>query len=241
VALSLSCFVAVFYEDMKYVILIPAYNAEKTLPQLLRQIGALTVLPDKVFVIDDGSGDRTVELAKNDNLTVVMSLPVNRGKGEALKQGFDLIRRQSDAEFILCMDADLQHPVASVSDFLKAAETSDSRFIIGRRERKSGLMPVHRILSNTITSWMISLLSGQKIPDSQCGFRLIHRKVIERMDLREEGFQLESEMIVRAARLGCRIGSVDIPTVYNGKSSNISNLKDTVRFIRWVMREFIGR
>ncbi len=226
---------------MKYIILIPAFNAENTLPELLGQIRKSPVMPEKIVVIDDGSTDQTAEIAACDRHTAVKSLSVNRGKGEALKQGFKLISQQYDTDYILCMDADLQHPVSSLEDFLRRAESTDSKFIIGNRSKKPGLMPLHRVLSNTITSWLISGLCGQKIKDSQCGYRLIHRDVLDGMPLQENGFQLESEMIIHAARKGYQIGFVDIPTLYHKNSSNISNLKDTIRFIRLVLREFIRR
>ncbi len=226
---------------MKYAILIPAYNAERTLPKLIGALVKLPVLPVKIVVIDDGSVDNTAEVAVIDPRVLVKTLEKNQGKGNALKAGFELILQRYDVEYILCMDADLQHPVSSVPDFLAIAAEGKSKYVIGNRLKRPGLMPVHRILSNTITSWLISRVTGQRIKDSQCGYRLIHRDVLAGLALQESGFQLESEMIIRASQMSHRIDFIDIPTVYETGSSNISNLKDTMRFIRLIFRESIRR
>ena len=226
---------------MKYAILIPAYNAERTLPELIGTLLKLPVVPVKIVVIDDGSVDNTAEVAAIDQRVLVKTLEKNQGKGNALRTGFDLILQRYNVEYILCMDADLQHPASSVPDFLASAADGNSKFVIGNRLKKPGVMPVHRILSNSITSWLISRVTGQEIKDSQCGYRLVHRDVLTGLALQENGFQLESEMIIRAVQRGYRIDFIDIPTVYHANSSHISNLQDTIRFIRLIFREFFRR
>ena len=156
-------------------------------------------------------------------------------KGAALLKGFEYFLQNSKADYLICMDADLQHPVKSIPDFLK----NESPFVIGNREKTLKTMPSHRILSNVITSKILSIASGQKILDSQCGYRMIHRDVISKLELNEKGFQLESEMVVEVAKMGVKIGYVDIPTIYNQSGSNISNVKDTLRFIRYIIKEIL--
>lgn len=226
---------------MKYAILIPAFNAASTLPDLLNQISLYPVKPEKIVVIDDGSEDGTAGAVNGNPDALVRSFDKNRGKGAALKAGFEIIMKETHADYVLCMDADLQHPVESISKFLEKAVNEKSDFIIGNRIKKPGLMPVHRILSNRITSWFISRLTGQQIRDSQCGYRMLRRNVLDRLHLRETGFQFESEMIIQAARNGYRIDSVDIPTVYHSDRSHIRNFLDTFKFIRLVVRESLGR
>jgi glycosyltransferase involved in cell wall biosynthesis len=164
----------------------------------------------------------------------------NRGKGRALKTGFKAFLDQSETDYILCIDADLQHPVASIPDFLKKAESGNS-FIIGARERSLKSMPVHRILSNMITSYIISLITRQKIKDSQCGYRMIHRDVLNNLDLHENGYQLESEMLLKAAKNGVKIDFIPIPTIYNAEKSHMRNFRDTLKFIRLVFGFLLKR
>ena len=215
-------------------ILIPAYNASKTIEELINQLFKLEIKPENIIVINDGSTDETSSISKGLNVNVV-DLQHNQGKGAALLKGFEYFLQNSKAYYLICMDADLQHPVKSISNFLK----SESKFVIGNREKKLKTMPFHRILSNVMTSKILSIVTKQKIFDSQCGYRMIHRDVISKLELNEKGFQLESEMVVEVAKMGVKIGYVDIPTIYNQSGSNISNVKDTLRFIRYIIKEIL--
>ncbi len=218
---------------IKYDILIPAYNAEKTLAELLEEIKGLPDLPSHLIIVDDGSTDKTAEIALQftDHL---LQNKEREGKGFALRQGFDQFLTHSAADYLICLDADLQHPPQSILEFLKKAEHNSSSILIGKRGRKVREMPLLRILSNTITSLVLSLLTGQKIEDSQCGFRMIKREVLTELKLCENGFQLESEFILKASRKGYRLEFVDIPTIYGNHPSNIDHLGDTLRFIKLV-------
>jgi glycosyltransferase involved in cell wall biosynthesis len=165
----------------------------------------------------------------------------NRGKGYVLKIGFKTFLEDSSTEYLLCLDADLQHPVSSVPDFLRVAENKQSKFVLGVRKDRLKSMPGHRVLSNLLTSYIISWFSGQDIKDSQCGFRLIHRDLLKKVKLAENGYQLESEMILNSAREGFLIDYVSIPTIYNDEKSYIGNFSDTFRFTRLIFREIKGR
>lgn len=223
---------------IKYDILIPAYNAQDSLPQLIKQLNSLELKPDKIYVIDDGSTDGTNTIA-DDLGCKVKSYAENKGKGFALKTGFNEFLQSSDSEFLICMDADLQHPAASIPDFLNLGQKEGSKFVIGNRRKSGGKMPVARIISNTLTSFILSIISRQKIKDSQCGYRLIHRDVLKLIKLKENGFQLESEFIIQAARKKVKIDFIDIPTIYNHENSHINHIGDTFRFIGLIIRELL--
>jgi len=217
-------------------ILIPAYNASPSINEVINQLFNLDIHPTQIIVVNDGSTDETSSIANELNVNVV-DFQKNHGKGAALLKGFENFLQKSNTEYLICMDADLQHPVKSIPDFLK----SNSKFVIGNREKSFKTMPFHRILSNVITSKILSFVTRQKILDSQCGFRMIHRDVISKLELNEKGFQLESEMIVEVAKMGINIGFVDIPTIYNQNSSSINNVKDTLKFIRYIIKEIFSR
>ncbi len=225
---------------IKYDVLIPAYNAEKTISELLSQLSSLSHPPENIIVVDDGSWDRTAQMCENYNVRVIRNIE-NRGKGYVLKIGFKAYLESESPEYLLCMDADLQHPVSSVSDFLSVAEQKKSKFVLGVRKDRLKSMPGHRVMSNLLTSYIISWFSDQDIQDSQCGFRLIHRDVLEKVKLAENGYQLESEMILDIAREGFLIDYVSIPTIYNDEISYIGNFSDTFRFARLIFREIKGR
>lgn len=83
-------------------------------------------------------------------------------------------------------------------------------------------------------SFLISCMAHQSIPDSQCGFRLMDIQVLKKIDLRTENFEIESEMLLEAAKNGFKIESVPITTVYEGQHSAIHPWKDTIRFFRYL-------
>jgi glycosyltransferase involved in cell wall biosynthesis len=225
---------------MKYEIIIPAYNAENTIRSLISQIRHLKNPPDKIIVIDDGSKDDTVKIASQMGVEVIKQ-GVNRGKGAALKIGFRHFIKHSPCDYLLCMDADLQHPVSSIPDFLNYVKKYDCKLLIGNRKKSIKLMPLHRILSNVLTSFIISILTKQKIKDSQCGYRLIHRNILRKIKLYENDFQLESEMILRVSDNNVKIYFIDIPTIYNRQGSYINNIQVTLKFMLLIGREIKKR
>ena len=86
-------------------------------------------------------------------------------------------------------------------------------------------------------SWILSCLTKQKIPDTQCGFRLIKTEVLKRIELVTSKYETESEILIKGSRLGFKIESVPIKTVYSDEKSQINPLIDTLRFIRLIIRE----
>ena len=203
---------------IKYDVLIPAYNAEKTISEVISQLLSLDTPPEIIIVIDDGSEDKTAQICEGHNVRLIRNVE-NRGKGYVLKIGFKAFLEDGLSEYLLCLDSDLQHPVFSIPDFLKIAEQKNSKFVIGVRKDRLKCMPAHRVLSNVLTSYIISWFSGQEIKDSQCGFRLIHRDVLKKIKLVENGYQLESEMLLESAKEGFLIDWVSIPTIYNDEKS----------------------
>jgi glycosyltransferase involved in cell wall biosynthesis len=225
---------------INYQIIIPAFNASKTLESLLSDIKLLDNKPVDILVVDDGSYDNTASIAQQMG-TKILKFEANMGKGYALKQGWQYLSEDLNSEYILFMDADLQHPASAIPKFIELAENKKSKFIIGQRDRTIKKMPIHRIISNKITSAIISFFSGQRIKDSQCGFRLVHKDVLRQIKLYENGFQLESEMILRAAEIPVKIDFIEIPTVYKDEKSYVANFLDTFKFIKLITKEMKKR
>lgn len=219
-----------------YTVLIPAYNAQKTIGKLIDQLFQIPNRPDSIIVINDSSVDKTSEIARTKKV-IVYDFNKNSGKGNALKKGFEIFLSETKSQYVLCMDADLQHPPASIKSFLEKAQKEDASIVIGNRNFIIGQMPFLRYLSNTMTSIILSKISKQKIQDSQCGFRLIKREVLDTLKMNEGGFQFESEFILKCAREKIKIHFVNIPTIYNNNGSNISHFKDTYRFVRLISKE----
>jgi glycosyltransferase involved in cell wall biosynthesis len=219
-------------EAMKTCVVIPTYNEEKEIGSLVLGIRDQGL---SVVVVDDGSTDNTVRIAEKAG-AVVLRNPRNHGKGASLIKGFDYALAQGFAA-VVTMDGDGQHLVRDLPVFLNAAEHSGSGVFIGNRMHSPKNMPAHRLITNAIMSLFVSGLVRQKIPDTQCGFRLIKSNVLKQLGLRTSNYEIETEILLKAAALGLRIESVPISTVYAGEKSRINPFIDTLRFFRYIIRE----
>ena len=219
----------IIYENSLTVI--PCYNHGKHLESLLVDIHQQLPGCD-IVLVDDGSTDDSSLTATAMGCHIIRH-PENLGKGAALWTGIQW-GLQKSLDWFLFMDADGQHPASSISLFLDAIDNSEYTFVIGNRLGDMSTMPYHRRLSNRLTSWILSRKIGHHIPDSQCGFRLIHRSCLEDFQPKTKHYETETELLLHAAKKGARFGSVTIPTIYQGQSSSIRNVRDTWRFIRLI-------
>lgn len=214
---------------MKACVIIPSYNVAKTIGRIVQELRKQGL---DVLVVDDGSRDSTSEAADKSG-AIVLKNQVNRGKGAALRRGLQYAADKG-YDALITMDGDGQHSPEDVINFLKAqAEHPEADIIIGSRMQRPGGMPLPRLLTNRIMSTFISWLCRQHIPDSQNGFRLIKRQSLQAMKLKSSRFEIESEIILEAARTGAKIISIPICPIYKGHPSSISPLLDTLRFIRF--------
>jgi len=188
-----------------------------------------------VLVVDDGSNDKTAERAREAGAEVIVH-PQNRGKGEAIKTGLrHFLNRQFDWVFIL--DADGQHRPEEIDRFLAAAvSATEPKLILGNRMNDVSSMPLVRRIVNRYMSKKISRVCRQDIPDTQCGFRMLHRQLIPDLLEGADRFEYESEMLIIASRKGFRIDSVSISTVYSDEVSSIHPVRDTLRFFKLMRR-----
>lgn len=216
---------------MKTVALIPALDAERTLPKVLE--GALAQI-QPVVVIDDGSSDRTGEVARAGG-GIVLRHEVNRGKGGALKTGFAWALANG-YDGVITLDADGQHLPSEIPKFLRERESGGADLIIGGRAHLFQHMLPRRRNANRFSAWCISKCAGVHVPDSQSGFRYYSADLIRAMKLRADGFDMESEVIVRAGRRGFPIVTIpiDLGFVDGVSTSHYKPLKDTLR-IAWTV------
>ncbi len=217
---------------MKISVLIPTYNEAKEIGRLIREIKFHDL---DVMVVDDGSQDNTFEIAREAG-AVALRNEKNIGKGASLNRGF---RYCLDKNYgaVITMDGDGQHRPEDLPSFITLSQNPETQILIGNRMHGTKNMPWVRVVTNRFMSWLISLLAKQKIPDSQCGFRLIKKQVLEKLNLVTNKYEIESELLIKAARLGYRIQSVPIKTIYSSEKSRIHPVLDTLRFFRFVFRE----
>ena len=210
---------------------IPAYFEEAYVCEVVKRTRRQL---DHVLVVDDGSGDATAARAREGGAEVVI-LPENRGKGAAIKSGLRYWLDR-EAEFVLVLDADGQHLPEEIDRFLNAAAANDAALFIGNRMSNTGRMPLLRRVVNRYMSNQISQVCGQHIPDTQCGFRMLHRRLIPHLLGGTSKFDYETEMLILASRNGFRIHSVPISTVYSDEVSSIRPFRDTLRFFKLMRR-----
>ncbi len=212
---------------------IPAYHEEMHVRSVAERVCAQL---DHVLVIDDGSADATAARAREGGAEVIVH-PENRGKGEAIKTGLRHWRARPEIEFILLLDSDGQHLPEEISRFFDAAAaTTDASLFIGTRMNDVRAMPFVRRTVNRYMSQRISRLCGQEVPDTQCGYRMIHRNLVPRLLAGTSRFEYETEMLIVASRAGFRIASVPISTVYSDEVSSIHPVRDTIRFFQLMRR-----
>lgn len=217
---------------MRVCIVIPAHNEEKYIGPLVAAIRAKGL---EVVVVDDGSFDATSTKAKEGGAVVLRNEP-RQGKGYSLKRGF-AYALENKFDGVIAMDGDGQHAVADLDAFLKAAESSSFCVANGTRMRDVRHMPFVRRVTNRFMSWMISRICGQEIEDTQCGFRYISGDVLKQLKLTSNDFEIETEVLLKSSRAGCKILSVPIQTIYQDEKSKIRPVRDTIRFFKYLVRE----
>ena len=215
--------------------LIPAWNEATHVGPIVEVTRAH--LP--VLVVDDGSHDETPNVAEGAGAIVVRHHQ-NQGKGVALMTGFAWALERG-YQAVITLDADGQHDPEEIGKFRVAYEADAGDLIIGRRD--FGQMPFPRNYTNAIFgSWLLSLALGARIHDSQSGYRLYGRCLLERLDLTTTGFELEVEVIVQAVCQGMRIGWVEIRTIYGvGEVSYFHPVRDSARFLGMVWQAWRRR
>ena len=207
------------------VAVIPAYQAQATISSLVRRIVAQK-LP--VIVVDDASSDQTVRRAEEAGARVLRR-PVNGGKGKVLREGFEAALA-AGYDWVLTLDADGQHLPSEIPRFLEAAARGSADLILGNRMENPKEMPRDRWLTNWLMSRILSWIAGQRFPDTQCGFRAVHRRILEKVELRFDRFEIESELLIQSAKAGARIISIPVSSVYRRSLSFIRPVRDTFRF-----------
>ena len=216
--------------------IIPTFNESRAIADLINRIIKLGL---EVIIIDDGSTDDTVKIASSCGAKVLKNAK-NMGKGASLIKGYNFALA-GGFDAVISMDGDGQHSPLDLPAFIQKAQSSKSGLIVGNRMGKTKGMPALRIMTNNLMSKFISLIIKQHIPDTQCGFRLVKKELLMKLDLSTSKYETESEVLIKAAHLGFKIESIPVETIYSGQKSQINPLVDSLRFLRFMILEFMRR
>lgn len=210
-------------------VIIPCFNEANSIASVVR--GVLTYLPT-VLVVDDGSTDDTAEVAAAAGALVVRQ-PRNQGKGSALLRGWqEALARGSS--WALCLDGDGQHDPRDIPAFLVCAVHSGADLVVGNRFC-NGAPPMTR-LRRAVNRWMsrrLSARTGQILPDTQCGYRLLRLELLPRLGLSTHSFEIESELLVAVLRASGRVEFVPARTHPPSSPSKIRPIRDAWRWLTW--------
>ena len=157
------------------------------------------------------------------------------GKGDALLKGL-YYAQKSGFTHAITLDADNQHDPEYLPLFLECDENIS--IVLGVRNFNS-IMPLHRKLSNKLTSQIISWLCNKNILDSQCGYRRYRLKDLCSKTYSESGFQFESEVLIKLLRDNYSLKHISVPTIYSNENSAMNNFRDTFKFINLIFRHIL--
>ncbi len=217
---------------MKICVVIPIYNEAEAIGGIVKSV---RIKGFDCVVIDDGSDDRGGAIAKEKG-AVVITHDKRSGKGCSLRDGFNYVLAH-DYDGVIAMDGDGQHDSADIEGFVKKAGEDPDSVITGSRMANPKGMPLVRLIVNRTMSAMISAVCHQRVPDTQCGFRYIGRRLLKEIKLSCSDFEIESEVLIEASRKGFKIYSVPIKTIYNNEISKINPFVDTIRFFVYIIRQ----
>lgn len=216
---------------MKTIVIIPAYNEEKTIGGVISRIKNYV---DQIIIIDDSSIDKTYQAAKEaNNQTIVLQHEINLGKGAALKTGCEAALKLG-ADIIICMDADAQHKPEDIPRFIEKIKQGND-IVFGSRLVGKG-MPLMMFLGNKFLSTVICKLFKIFIHDTQSGFRAFTSEAYKKIKWESADYAVETEMIIKTAENKLKYTEIDIDTIYydNYKGTTpINGLQVFLKILKW--------
>ena len=203
--------------SVKLSVVIPVYNEEKTIQEIVRRVQEVA-LEKEVIIVNDGSSDGTAQALNRiaddyDNLVVLDQIR-NRGKGAALRKGF----AQATGEIILIQDADLEYDPRDYGQLLEPILDGRADVVYGSRFMGGP----HRVLffwhyvGNKFLTLLSNMLNNLNLSDMEVGYKVFRRQILERIDLKSNRFGFEPEVTAKIARLRPRI--YEVPISYSGRS-----------------------
>ncbi len=203
------------FDALHCCVLIPTYNNHKTLQRVIDEVYNYT---KNIIVVNDGSTDNTKRILENYSFLQVINIPVNKGKGNALKRGFKEAQKMG-YKYAISMDSDGQHFPDDLHVFLDALEehitSQPDLLVIGSRKMDDPTVPDKSSIGNRFSTFWYWVETGIKLKDTQCGYRLYPLEAVNSLSLYTSRFELEIEVIVKAAWNGVKVINLPVKVLYD--------------------------
>ena len=195
---------------MTHYALIPAFNEGKNIKEVITRLKKYKKV--KIIVIDDGSTDSTPEIVKKLG-TILIRHETNKGKGEAIKTGFQhILNNHPEAKYIILIDADMQYSPEDVGRILKPLEEGEADYVTGYRTPKD--VPYANRIGNFGWRILFNLLFGSNLKDTNCGYVGMTKEAMKKLKNVHGGYIIENSMFRDAIKNKLRIKQVPIKVVY---------------------------
>jgi len=220
---------------MKLSVVIPAYNEEHNIGKVLDSVKQMITADDEIIVVDDGSTDKTAEVAEEKNVRVIRHI-VNEGKGSCVKEGI----AAATGDIIVLIDGDGQDDPAEIPRLVLPIYWG-ADFVIGSRwlgEFHEGAISRLNFFVTVLITEVINLLFNSHITDSQAGFRCLRRDKLKGFELRSKEYEIETEMVIKAIKHKLKIVEVPVKRFKRPQGeSKLRRLRQGVRILRLIIRE----
>ncbi len=216
---------------MKASIIIPAYNEEKGIKEVILRCKKILHTGDEIIVISDGSTDKTAQIAKKTGVKVI-DYKNNKGKAGAMKEGFKAAKNEA----IVTIDADCTYPPERIPDLINALEEAD--LVVATRFRRDWPkdMPWHRVAANKLGALAASVILARKVTDVTSGLRAFRKKLITDMKIKAKGLDFEAEFTAKAITKGYIYKEVRIKADSRQGRSSLKFFRDIWRFFIAILR-----
>lgn len=223
-------------------VIIPVFNEEATVGDIVTRTKKTLenmAVRHEVIVVDDGSDDQSACIAQQHNARVLRD--GHQGKGFALRSGF----KHARGEFVITLDGDGSHKPEEIPLVLKYLAEDGADFVVGSRfansEANEAKIPKINRAGNRLFNSITRYLTGVKISDTQSGFRAIRASLIKKMRLTSHGYEVESEMLVKALRMGARVK--ETPISFDQRtmgSSKLDPIRDGARILYAIVASYLS-
>ena len=234
------------FKDKKVIVVMPAYNAEKTLRKTHKEVLDQQIV-DLIILVDDGSSDRTVKVAETLPDTMVFVHEKNRGYGANQKSCYRLALEQG-ADIVVMVHPDYQYTPKLIPAMASLIGNGLYHCVLGSRvlggQALKGGMPWWKYISNRVLTMAENLLTGAKLSEYHTGYRAFSRELLEQLPLEQnsDDFVFDNQMLAQIIRLGHTIGEISCPAKYFEDASSI-NLSRSIRYglgCMWVALSFFA-